>query len=152
MNICYLSLGSNLHHPRRQLMRAITTLRNLKHSHLLAVSHFYSSMAIGPKGQPVFCNAVVKIATRLTPHALLKLCQQIEKQQLRLRKKKWGPRTLDIDLLLYGNIIIDDSVLTIPHPELRHRDFVLVPLLEIWPEAKDPWGEPLYFKNTRCPA
>lgn len=131
--ICYLGLGSNLNSPERQLRRAIDALRKLPDSYIAQVASFYRSEAWGRKAQPKFCNTVVALQTRLPPQRLLDYCQKIEQQQRRVRKIKWGSRTLDIDILLYGSQNINTMTLKIPHPRIKERDFVVLPLLEIAP-------------------
>ncbi|CEK10636.1 2-amino-4-hydroxy-6-hydroxymethyldihydropteridine diphosphokinase [Legionella hackeliae] len=131
MNLCYLSLGSNLSSPERQLRTAIETLRRLPATSLLKVATLYRSKAWGRKSQPDFVNTVVMLQTTLTPQQLLAECQKIEKQQGRVRKVKWGSRTLDIDILLYGSLTKKTKPLILPHPRIHLRDFVFVPLLEI---------------------
>ena len=96
---CFLSLGSNLHHPYRQLHQALLALRRLPNSYLKSVATFYPNKAVGRKTQPLFVNTVVELYTKLPPARLLKMCQHIELQQQRLRLVRWGPRTLDIDIL-----------------------------------------------------
>ncbi|MDP1603796.1 MAG: 2-amino-4-hydroxy-6-hydroxymethyldihydropteridine diphosphokinase [Legionella sp.] len=141
MVLCYLALGSNLGLPARQLRCAIQKLRKLPGIHVVKVASFYTSSAWGRKVQPAFCNTVVAIQTNLPPHTLLARCLYLEKSQGRLRSVKWGARTLDIDILLYDQKIINHPNLSIPHPRLLERDFVLTPLLEIAPEACLPDGQ-----------
>ena len=141
MTLAYLALGSNLRTPRRQLHRAIQQLRKLPKTHVIKVAEFYNSKAWGRKIQPNFCNTVVAIHTSLPPAALLSECQQIERSQGRIRKIKWGARTIDIDVILYGLKTVHTSRLAIPHPQLLHRDFVLTPLLEIAPDCRMPNGQ-----------
>lgn len=124
----WLALGSNLDSPERQLRQAINLLRKLPQSSLSAVAPIYKNKAIGRKALPDYCNTVVLINTSLTPTQLLKQCQKIEKQQGRVRKVRWGSRTLDIDILYYGNRTIKTPKLEIPHPRIHERDFVLIPL------------------------
>ncbi|CAM4445828.1 MAG: 2-amino-4-hydroxy-6-hydroxymethyldihydropteridinepyrophosphokinase [Legionella sp.] len=131
MNICYLGLGSNQKSPERQLRRAIKAIRALRSTSLTKVSSFHWTKAWGLQGQQDFCNAVVEINTTLAPLQLLRACQEIEKQQGRVRKKRWGPRVIDIDILTYGNKTLQINNLTIPHPYITSRDFVLQPLSEL---------------------
>lgn len=132
MNIVYLSLGSNLNNPLLQVKTAINEIQNSSQITLLAASSLYETPPIGPK-QPNFINAALKIRTTLSPLQLLKITQGIEALHQRERTIHWGPRTLDIDLLLYNDEMIDHPDLTIPHPFMHQRAFVLVPLLEINP-------------------
>ncbi|CAM2908787.1 2-amino-4-hydroxy-6-hydroxymethyldihydropteridine diphosphokinase [Legionella worsleiensis] len=136
MNICFLSLGSNQKSPERQIRMVIKELNAIPTSAVLCCSQIYWTKAWGLKSQQDFCNAVVKISTRLKPEMLLRWCQKIEKKHLRIRKKRWGPRTLDVDIILYGDRAIHTKNLIIPHPHYLHRDFVIEPLLEINPSIK----------------
>ncbi|MDF1827129.1 MAG: 2-amino-4-hydroxy-6-hydroxymethyldihydropteridine diphosphokinase [Legionellaceae bacterium] len=135
---CYLGLGSNLNSPKRNLRLACQALKALPQTHVVNISSLYQSKPAGVVGQPDYCNAVVHINTRLPAHTLLKYCQKIEAAHGRVRKKRWGSRTLDIDILLYAQHSIQTPDLTIPHPRLHVRDFMLIPLLELWPEAHLP--------------
>jgi len=143
MTPCYLGLGSNLNSPKRQIHLAFQALRALPQTQILNISSLYQSEAAGVVGQPQYCNAVVSIKTRLPARRLLKHCQNLETTHGRVRKKHWGARTLDIDLLLYGKDSIQTPELTLPHPRLHVRDFMLAPLLELWPDANLPDGTPL---------
>lgn len=133
MNVCYLGLGSNQNCPARQISKAIKSIRSIHATSVIQLSSFYWTKAWGVTNQPDFCNAVIKIITVLSPLELLKACQEIEKKQGRTRRKHWGPRIIDIDILLYGNLRISSPKLIIPHPYIRYRDFVLLPLKEINP-------------------
>ena len=136
MNVCYLSLGSNQKHPERQVRIAIKSIKALPKTFVTKISKLYKTKAWGLQAQQCFCNAVVKIHTDLSPLLLLDYCQHIEKEQGRVRKKHWGPRVIDIDIILYGEKIIHNDRLIIPHPYFKQRDFVLLPLLEIKPDLK----------------
>lgn len=131
MNRCYLSLGSNLNNPQKQLREAILRLQHTADIQVTQIAPFYKNIAWGRKVQPYFYNTVLQIVTRLPPHLLLKVCQAIEKAQGRQRKLKWGARSLDIDILWYGGLNINTPTLTIPHPAMKKRDFVLLPLLAL---------------------
>lgn len=135
MNTCYLSLGSNQKSPERQLRMGMRSIKKLPSSYLVQASSLHWTKAWGFHQQD-FCNAVVKIKTRLPPHQLLRACQEIEKRQGRVRKRRWGPRTLDIDIILYNHLIIKTADLTIPHPYFREREFVMKPLVEIHAKLK----------------
>lgn len=135
MNLCYLSLGSNLNSPERQLRKALQTLRTLPSTYLLKVATLYRSEAWGRRSQPDFVNTVVMIQTSLTPQQLLKECQKIEQRHKRVRTVRWGSRTLDIDILLYGTLRVYSKQLVLPHPRIHLRDFVFVPLLEVATES-----------------
>lgn len=140
----YIGLGSNLDGPIGQLQRAIESLRGLPDSRLTAVSRFYRSSPMGPAEQPDYVNAVVMLDTCLTPLELLDALQEIELRQGRIRVgERWGARTLDLDLLLYGHELIELPRLTVPHPGIKQRNFVLIPLAELAPELVFPDGSTL---------
>lgn len=140
MIISYLALGSNLKTPERQLHLAINALRRTPGVQLLIQAPFYRNKAFGRRAQPDFCNTVVQIMTNFKPQKLLSVCQQLEKKQGRVRRTKWGARTIDIDILLYGTQTIHTPSLQIPHPALIQRDFVTIPLLQINPKISLPDG------------
>jgi 2-amino-4-hydroxy-6-hydroxymethyldihydropteridine diphosphokinase len=131
MTPAYIALGSNLNHPQSQLQQAVAALEMLSHSRMVRVSSIYRSTAVGPGTQPDYLNAVLLMDTRQSPLALLDAMQKIEQQQGRVRDIRWGPRTLDLDLLLYGDVTITSLALTVPHPRMHQRNFVLYPLREI---------------------
>lgn len=131
MNKCYLSLGSNQKSPERQIKMAIKSLGTIPCTAVTKVSKVISSKAWGLETQQNFCNAVVELNTRLTPELLLSWCQKIEARQGRVRRKHWGPRVIDIDIILYDKRSIKTPKLTIPHPHYLNRDFVTSPLREI---------------------
>jgi len=132
MIIAYIGIGSNLDDPVRQVTRAIAELDRHADLQLRKVSRLFRSPPLGPKDQPDYVNAVAEIETPLHETALLKELQEIEVAQGRIRSlQKWGPRTLDLDILLYGDKIISSPQLNIPHPGLYERAFVLYPLQEI---------------------
>lgn len=140
-NIAYIALGSNLDNPREQVILALDTLSKSKNIQLTAQSSLYQSKPVGPQDQNDFINAVCKITTGLPPLKLLDKLQKIEKQQGRIRKNvQWGPRTLDLDLLLYNNEVLETTRLTLPHYAMRERNFVLIPLQEISPNLVMPDG------------
>lgn len=130
---CYIGLGSNLSGPVEQLTHALDSLAHVSGITLSQVSPFYTSKPMGPQDQPDYVNAVAEIVTRLSPHRLLDCLQAIEQQQGRLRLQHWGARTVDLDLLLYGEQQIHDDRLTVPHPGIAERDFVLRPLSDLVP-------------------
>lgn len=140
MALCYIGLGSNLRGPERQLRQAISHLRKLPHTIIHAQSSIYLSKPCGVRSQPTFFNMVIALQTSLPATDLLRHCQAIEKKQMRVHKKHWGARTLDIDIILYDHKKIQTPKLKLPHPEMLKRDFVLVPLLEIAPETRLPNG------------
>ncbi|MDI3534371.1 MAG: 2-amino-4-hydroxy-6-hydroxymethyldihydropteridine diphosphokinase [Thermosediminibacterales bacterium] len=142
-NWAALSLGSNLGNREKNLKQALKMLENDKTTKIRKVSSVYETEPVGYKNQAWFLNLAVIIDTDLEPHDLLEHIKKIELSLKRVKTIKWGPRTIDIDILLYKDIILNETDLVIPHPEMTNRAFVLVPLLEIEPEIKDPWGVPL---------
>jgi 2-amino-4-hydroxy-6-hydroxymethyldihydropteridine diphosphokinase len=136
--VVYVGLGSNLERPAEQVQHAFDELDRLPSSRLTGRSRRYRSRPMGPPGQPDYVNAVAQLATRLAPQALLRELQAIERAHRRVRGERWGPRTLDLDLLLYGECKIDTPDLQVPHPGLHERAFVLYPLYEISPVLDIP--------------
>lgn len=137
----YVALGSNLENPGLQLQRAVDEIASTHGIELAGCSQLYLSDPVGPEGQPDYCNAVVQIETILEPIALLDAMQAIENLHGRVRSVRWGPRTLDLDILLYGNEIIETERLTVPHYQMHVRNFVLCPLVDIEPELVLPSGD-----------
>lgn len=150
--LVFLGLGSNLSDPRLQLQKAITALAGLRKSRLVAVSSFYRSRPMGPQDQPEYLNAVASLETDLEPEALLDALQTIERDHGRVRDRHWGARTLDLDILLYGNEVISTERLTVPHPGLQLREFVLYPLYELAPELDVPGLGSLACLYLHCDA
>jgi len=138
MSTVYLGLGSNINGPVQQLECAIRILGQQARCKILALSSFYSNPPMGPAQQPDYVNAVVCIDTDFSPGQLMDNLQAIEMQQGRKRGVRWGPRCLDIDILLYEQISLDSERLKIPHPGLCERNFVLYPLQEIAPDLNIP--------------
>jgi len=134
----YIGLGSNLDDPESQLRKGFAALTALAGCRDLLASDLYLSRPFGDIDQPNFVNAVVGMETRLSPQGLLSALQGIEHCQGRTRELRWGPRTLDLDILLYDREIVDQPDLIIPHPGLLQRDFVLYPLFEIASEIVIP--------------
>ena len=141
--LAYIGLGSNLKGPKEQIEKALWTLSEAKETVLLSVSSFYQSKPLLDIPGPNYLNLVCKIETELSAYDLLDFCQEIEENQYRVREVKWGSRTIDLDILLYGDQIFATKRLTIPHPEMINRAFVLLPLFEIEPELKLPLLGPL---------
>src|SRR5690606_11523928 len=136
MERVYIGLGSNLAEPRQQLAAALAAIAELPHSRLAATSSFYASEPLGPPDQPRYVNAVAALDTALAPLQLLDALQRIEQEQGRVRKaERWGPRTLDLDILLFGERLIDEPRLSVPHYHMHARAFVLYPLAEIAPST-----------------
>ncbi|MBT7950610.1 MAG: 2-amino-4-hydroxy-6-hydroxymethyldihydropteridine diphosphokinase [Gammaproteobacteria bacterium] len=135
---CFIGLGSNLEQPRQQLVRAFSELALLTSSKLITKSSLYISKPLGPQDQPDYINAVAELETSLPALTLLSSMQAIESEHQRVRTEHWGPRTLDLDLLLYGQETISVEQLKVPHPEMVRRNFVLYPLFEIAPDLNIP--------------
>ncbi|HPC04373.1 MAG TPA: 2-amino-4-hydroxy-6-hydroxymethyldihydropteridine diphosphokinase [Syntrophales bacterium] len=131
-------MGSNLDQPADKCREAMGHLAALEHSRLIRVSSLYRTEPLGIADQDWFVNAVAEIRTTLPPRDLLSALLHIESLMGRVRAGRWGPRVIDLDLLLYGQSVIDEPGLTVPHPELHKRRFVLVPLNEIAPYAVHP--------------
>ena len=130
--LAYIGLGSNLGDPKKQIRRALQTLYKLPEILPQQTSGLYRSGPMGGASQPDFINAVAKVSTDLYPMELLAILQEIEQQHHRVRTaERWGPRTLDLDILLYGDLEMHTKELQIPHPGISEREFVLIPLQEI---------------------
>jgi 2-amino-4-hydroxy-6-hydroxymethyldihydropteridine diphosphokinase len=134
----YIALGSNLRDPERQVEAGIEELAMLRDTRLAAASSLYRTAPVGYLDQPDFINAVALVETGLSPRALLDELLAIERRFARVRGVKNGPRTLDLDIVLYGDEAHKDEALTIPHPRMHERAFVLVPLAEIAPDVIVP--------------
>ncbi|SEG80437.1 2-amino-4-hydroxy-6-hydroxymethyldihydropteridine diphosphokinase [Marinobacterium lutimaris] len=148
---CYIGLGSNLEDPQAQVRTALEQLTSLPDTELFAASSLYRSDPVGPQDQPDFVNAVAELNTRLAPEALLDELQAIEQAHRRVRERHWGPRTLDLDILLYAEQQIESERLVVPHRFMRERGFVLWPLAEIAPSLILPDGTPLSKLLSLCP-
>ncbi len=136
---CYIGLGANLCDPERQIDWAIDALTRLPESRLEAVAPRYRSRALGPP-QPDYINTAVRLSTALRPLPLLHLLRQMEDARGRVRDKRWAPRPLDLDILLYGAYCTATPELTLPHPGLATRNFVLAPLHDLDPQLRLPNG------------
>ncbi|MGO1502435.1 MAG: 2-amino-4-hydroxy-6-hydroxymethyldihydropteridine diphosphokinase [Marinobacter sp.] len=147
----FIGLGSNLQEPAAQLAKAVAELAALPGTTLIAQSPFYASRPVGPQDQPDFVNGAVWLRTELAPHPLLDQLQAIEQAHGRERFRHWGPRTLDLDLLAFGNQTLDDDRLTVPHRELPNRNFVLQPLLDLKPDLTLPEGTAIATLRAQCP-
>ena len=134
----YLGLGSNIGDRKQQLLKAIDLIGNIKGIKVTKQSSIYETAPIGYTDQPNFLNLCLEIETELSPQQLLKHCLDIEQQLHRVREIRWGPRTLDLDILLYSDNIIETDNLSIPHPRMQERAFVLIPLNDIASDKKDP--------------
>lgn len=147
----YIGLGSNLDTPETQVSRAVESLNQLNDTRVLSCSSLYASKPMGPQDQPDFINAVCLLETGFKPHRLLKQLQEIENAHGRKRKaERWGARTLDLDILLFGSHTIDSEDLTVPHYGMAEREFVLVPLFEIAPTMVMPDGKPIAQWVANC--
>lgn len=139
-NTAYLSLGANLGDKAANMRQAVRLIAANESCTVVAASSLYVTSPVGVEDQPDFLNAVVAVSTTLTPSELLDLCREIEKKIGRKRTIRWGPRVIDIDILLYEGVDIAENDLTVPHPHMMERAFVLAPLAEIAPELVVPGG------------
>lgn len=147
----YVALGSNLDNPLEQIVRAFSELNRLPVSRCVKQSRLYRSAPMGPADQPDYINAVAELETELEPEALLSALQAIEAAHGRRREgERWGPRTLDLDILLYGDRCIELPELRVPHPGLAERAFVLYPLNEIAGDIEIPRLGPLNKLLKNC--
>lgn len=142
----YLGLGSNMGDRAHQLQQAIQIIDRFQHIDVTSVSPIYETEPVGYTDQPQFLNLCIEIETTLKPQELLKRCLETEQALHRVRKIRWGPRTLDVDILLYGNEIIEEYNLIIPHPRMVERAFVLIPLNDIASKHIEPRSQRL-IKN-----
>ncbi|MCH8502387.1 MAG: 2-amino-4-hydroxy-6-hydroxymethyldihydropteridine diphosphokinase [Aliidiomarina sp.] len=138
---CFIGLGANLEQPLITVQRAAEVLARHPALHNWRCSSLYQSKPMGPQDQPDYVNAVACFDTELQPLDLLDTLQSIEQQFGRLRGRRWGPRTLDLDLLFYANENINHERLTVPHPGILEREFVLIPLAELAPDLLLPTGQ-----------
>ncbi|WP_312744186.1 2-amino-4-hydroxy-6-hydroxymethyldihydropteridine diphosphokinase [Cedecea neteri] len=142
MTLAYIALGSNQASPLEQVSSALDALAAIPQSRMVATSSFYRTPPLGPQDQPDYLNAAVVLDTDLSAEALLDHTQRIELEHGRVRKEeRWGPRTLDLDLMLFGDEVMHTERLTVPHYDMKNRAFMLVPLLEIAPECRFPDGQ-----------
>lgn len=149
--ISYIGIGSNQQDPINQAQQAVEALKKLPKTHLTACSSLYCSAPMGPQDQPDYINAVVEVDTELTAIELLDALQAIEQHQGRVRKaNRWGPRTLDLDIILYNDETLQCERLTVPHYGMHEREFVLYPLHEIAPDLTLPNGTHISQLMTLC--
>lgn len=146
-----LGLGSNLGDPKSNLEAAISLLDASDNITVIARSSDYRTPPWGPVPQDDYRNSCALIETSLPPRALLDRCLEIERQLGRVRDIRWGPRLIDIDVLIYGTDTVDEDSLTIPHPRMGERAFVLIPLAEIWPDAPIGDGRTAIEALKTCP-
>ncbi len=137
---CYLGLGSNIGDRRANLAEALQHLGQLPAIEIVKTSSIYETAPVGPRDQPDFFNQVVQAEVTCSPRQLLELLQKIEQDMGRVRRRRWGERIIDIDILLYGDETMDEPDFQIPHPQMLARQFVLVPLAEIAPDLVLPDG------------
>ena len=144
MTLAYIAIGSNLASPLEQVNAAVQALGEIPQSRIVALSSFYRTPPLGPQDQPDYLNAAVVLETTLDAETLLDNTQRIELQQGRVRKaERWGPRTLDLDIMLFGHEVINTERLTVPHYDMKNRGFMLWPLFEVAPDLIFPDGIPL---------
>ena len=149
--IAYIGLGSNLENPSEQIHSACAAIAAVAGIAEQGFSSLYHSAPMGPQDQPDYVNAVMAVATELPPMELLRALQAIENSHGRVRAKRWGARTLDLDILLYGDQVIELPDLTIPHIGMTEREFVLYPLHEITPQLIIPNKGKLVELLEHCP-
>jgi len=137
VTLAAIALGSNLDDPEDQVRRGFDEIAALPQTELRARSQLYRTAPVGYADQPDFINACALVETKLAPRALLAGLLAIERAHRRIRTVPNGPRTLDLDIILYGDEMIDEPGLTIPHPRAHEREFVLKPLRDVWPEGAD---------------
>lgn len=131
----YIAFGANIGSPEKSIADALKHLEEMPIIELVASSPLYRTAPVGgPSGQPDFLNAVARVRTGLAPCELLARCLEIERRMGRRRDVRWGPRSIDLDLLLYEERVVESGDCRVPHPALRERPFVLVPLLDVAPE------------------
>ncbi|MEQ4922849.1 2-amino-4-hydroxy-6-hydroxymethyldihydropteridine diphosphokinase [Proteus hauseri] len=149
----YIILGSNLNSPEEQVKSAIKAISEIPQTELIAQSSWYRTRPMGPQDQPDYLNVAVAIDTDLAPEILLDNTQAIELAHGRVRKEgnRWGPRTLDLDIMLFGNEVIQTERLTVPHYGLKVREFMLYPLAELAPNLRFPDGELLTDRLALVP-
>ena len=141
--LAYIGLGSNLNNPKQQIKDALIALNTTKDVKVVGLSSLYQSKPVDGSKQPDYINAMCQVNTHLTALELLYVCQDIETKQHRVREKKWGARTIDLDIILYGTQVIASKQLMIPHPEMMNQAFVLVSLSELESDLKVPVLGPL---------
>lgn len=146
---CYLGLGANLGDRLANLERAVELLAVTPGTRVLRSSRVYETEPVGGPEQPPHLNAVVEIATELAPRGLLAACGRIEAELGRVRAERWGPRTIDVDILTYGRETIREPDLVVPHPRMHERGFVLVPLAEL--DADPPLPDGRRLGDLRLP-
>ncbi|HEV8108815.1 MAG TPA: 2-amino-4-hydroxy-6-hydroxymethyldihydropteridine diphosphokinase [Burkholderiales bacterium] len=150
MTVAFVGLGANLGEPQRQVQQAFRELDAIAHTRVVRTSSLYRSEPLGFADQPRFVNAVAQVETGLPAGRLLAELQAVEARHGRSRSFANAPRTLDLDLLLFGNVVIDTASLQVPHPRMHERAFVLLPLLEIAPDVAIPGQGPARLLLEKC--
>ena len=150
MTVAYVGLGSNLQDPRRQIQSALAELDGMPHTRLVKQSSLYRTAPVGHVDQPDFVNAVAQLETGLPAERLLAELQEVEKRHGRARSFANAPRTLDLDILLFGELQMESEKLVVPHPRMHERAFVLEPLVEIAPEVVIPGAGPAKQRLRDC--
>ena len=151
MITAYIGLGSNLKIPASQLKKAVLHIQRISDTFVVRQSSLYRSAPMGPQNQDDFINQVIEVETSLPASKLLDELQSIETKMGRVRLERWGPRVIDLDILLYGQEIINDENLIVPHYGLQDRAFVIYPLAEINPELVLPYGKTIKKIKQQCP-
>jgi len=144
----FISIGSNIGDRLNNLKEAVRALHSHEGISVLSVSSIYETEPVGYTDQAEFLNLATGIETELSAHDLLAVCQEIEQELGRVRDVRWGPRTVDLDILLYNKDNIEDEDLVVPHPRMHVRAFVLIPLLEIEPTIEHPVTGKLYSEEV----
>lgn len=153
MVTAYIGLGSNLENPEQQIKNAVKAIKAIENAVMSNISDLYYSRPMGPQDQPDYMNSVAQLDTSLSAIDLLDALQKIENQAGRVRKdNRWGPRILDLDILLYGNKVINSERLIVPHYGLKEREFVLIPLNEIAPKLYLPDGDSIENLRNNIPS
>lgn len=149
--IAYIAIGSNLENPSTQVENAVKAIAKLEHTRLMKVSRWFQSEALGPSNQADYLNGMVEVKTTLAPEDLLEKLFEVENSHGRIRKVRWGARTLDLDLIAYDTVVIAGERLTLPHPRAAERNFVIYPLHELAPELllKDKSVSDIY-RTSSC--
>ncbi|MBK7630673.1 MAG: 2-amino-4-hydroxy-6-hydroxymethyldihydropteridine diphosphokinase [Ignavibacteriales bacterium] len=137
-NIAFIGIGSNVGNKANNIKSAIRLINVIVESKVEKVSSIYKTLPLGDIEQENYFNAVVKISTKLNPHELFAELKNIEQKLGRIKREKWGPREIDLDILFYNDLIISDEIITLPHKGIIYRDFVLIPLFEIEPDKVHP--------------
>jgi 2-amino-4-hydroxy-6-hydroxymethyldihydropteridine diphosphokinase len=146
-NIAYLGLGTNVGDRERNLRDALRLINEREDTDVVSLSQVYETEPVGYLEQPAFLNMACRIETSLEPAELLKTTLDVERRLGRERLIRWGPRTIDIDMLLFNNVTMDTTELTLPHPRLLERPFVLIPLRDVMPDMEERLGVRLQYNN-----